>query len=214
MLGILTTLAQAVICSILFTPAILLAQDRQPGRQEAPPPQQRNADEEALKKAVGAPVDPKTYIIGAEDILMIRVWREPDLSGPVGVRPDGKITLPLIGEVQAGGLTPDQLASKLKELFSKDIKNPEVMVQVATVNSKKYFISGEVNRPGSYPLVLPTTILEAIAIAGGFRDWADKKNIILLRGPKRYRFNYNDVVKGKNLAQNVTLENGDHIIVP
>ena len=93
-----------------------------------------------------------------------------------------------MGEIQAGGLTPDQLAEKLKQAFSKDLTNPEVMVQVATVNSKKYFITGEVNRPGSYPLVLPTTILEAIAIAGGFRDWAVKKSILILRGPKRYRF--------------------------
>ena len=214
MLGSLVTPVRAL--SFCFFVAFLAfpAQERQTTRQDAPPQQPRSADEEALKKAVGAAVDPKSYIIGPEDILSIRVWREPDLSGPVGVRPDGKISLPLVGEIQAGGLTPDQLAEKLKQAFSKDLTNPEVMVQVATVNSKKYFITGEVNRPGSYPLVLPTTILEAIAIAGGFRDWAVKKSILILRGPKRYRFNYTEVVKGKNLTQNVLLENGDHIIVP
>jgi polysaccharide biosynthesis/export protein len=214
MLGSLVTPVRALSFCFFVALLALPAQERQTTRQEAPPQQPRSADEEALKKAVGAAVDPKSYIIGPEDILSIRVWREPDLSGPVGVRPDGKISLPLVGEIQAGGLTPDQLAEKLKQAFSKDLTNPEVMVQVATVNSKKYFITGEVNRPGSYPLVLPTTILEAIAIAGGFRDWAVKKGILILRGPKRYRFNYNEVVKGKNLTQNVLLENGDHIIVP
>lgn len=196
--------------SVLFALLAAGAQEK----QEPPKPPAPTPEEQALKKAVGAPVDPKTYVIGAEDILMIRVWREPDLSGPVGVRPDGKISLPLIGEVQAGGVTPEKLAEHITEGFSKYVNNPEVMVQVATVNSKKYFITGEVNRPGSYPLVVPTTILEAIAIAGGFREWAKKKDIMILRGPKRYRFNYNQVVKGKNMAQNIQLESGDHIIVP
>ena len=145
---------------------------------------------------------------------MIRVWREPDLSGPVGVRPDGKISLPLIGELQAAGVTPEKLAEKITEGFSKYVASPEVMVQVASVNSKKYFISGEVMRPGSYPLVVPTTVLEALAIAGGFRDYADRKKIMIMRGPKRYSFNYTEVVKGKNLLQNILLESGDHIIVP
>lgn len=171
-------------------------------------------EEEALRKAVGAPVDPKTYIIGAEDILMIKVWREPELSGPVGVRPDGMISLPLLGDVEAGGTTPEKLAERITEGFSKYVTNPEVMVSVASVNSKKYFISGEVLRPGSYPLVVPTTILEALAIAGGFREYADRKNILILRGPKRYSFNYRQVIKGKDMQQNMLLENGDHIIVP
>jgi polysaccharide export outer membrane protein len=145
---------------------------------------------------------------------MIRVWREPELSGPVGVRPDGKISLPLIGEVQAGGITPEKLAVSITEGFSKYVSNPEVMVQVASVNSKKYFISGEVLRPGSYPLVVPTTILEALAVAGGFREYADRKKILILRGPKRYTFNYSEVVKGKKMQQNMMLESGDHIIIP
>jgi polysaccharide export outer membrane protein len=145
---------------------------------------------------------------------MIRVWKEPDLSGPVGVRPDGMISLPLLGDVQAGGTTPEKLAGRIVEGFSKYVTNPEVMVQVATVNSKKYFITGEVNRPGQFPLVVPTTILEALAIAGGFREWADKKSILILRGPKRYRFNYNEVIRGKSMTQNIYLESGDHLIVP
>lgn len=183
-------------------------------RKETTPPPAPTAEGEALRKAAGAPVDPKTYLIGAEDILQIRVWREADLSGPVGVRPDGKISLPLIGDLQASGLTPEKLAAVITEGLSKFVTNPEVMVQVASVNSKKYFISGEVQRPGSYPLVVPTTVLEAIAIAGSLRDYANSKNVLIMRGPKRYKFNYREVIRGKNLGQNIFLESGDHIVVP
>jgi polysaccharide export outer membrane protein len=189
-------------------------QDRQAQDKQPSPAPATSAEEAALRKAVGAPVDPNTYMIGPEDILMIKVWREPELSGPVGVRPDGKISLPLIGDVQAGGTTPTKLAKEITDGFSKYVNNPEVMVQVASVNSKKYFITGEVNHPGSFPLVVPTTVLEALAIAGGFRDFAKKKDVLILRGPKRYKFNYKEVIKGKNMAQNIQLENGDHIIVP
>ncbi len=199
---------------LLVLLAPLSAQSQE--KKEAPtgaPPAARTEDEE-LKKVVGAPVDPKTYIIGAEDILQIRVWREPDLSGPVGVRPDGMISLPLLGDIQAGGLTPEKLAERLKLGFSKYVTEPEVMVSVASVNSKKYFVSGEIQRPGSYPLVVPTTVAQALAIAGGFRDWAKKKDILILRGPKRYKFNYDDFVRARNLGQNIYLESGDHIIVP
>jgi polysaccharide export outer membrane protein len=198
---------------LLLLLALLMpaAQERQ---QETTPPPKPSAEDEALRKAAGAPVDPKTYLIGAEDILQIKVWREADLSGPVGVRPDGKITLPLIGDLQASGLTPEKLAAVITEGFSKFVTSPEVMVQVAAVNSKKYFVAGEVQRPGSYPLVVPTTVLEAISIAGSLREYANAKNILILRGPKRYKFNYKDVIKGKNLGQNIYLESGDHIIVP
>ncbi len=183
----------------------------------APPPaaaQAPKTEDEDLRKAVGAPVDPRTYIIGAEDILQIRVWREPDLSGPVGVRPDGMISLPLLGDMMAGGMTPEKLAEQIKAGYTKYVTEPEVMVSVAAVNSKKYFISGEVQRPGSYPLVVPTKISQALAIASGFRDWANTKEILVIRGPKRYKFNYRDFTRGKNLAQDLFLESGDHIIVP
>ncbi len=207
-----TQVINLMLCLGLALPA-LWAQERKT-EQAAPAPTATPGEDESLRRAVGLPVDPKSYVIGPDDILIIRVWREPDLSGPVGVRPDGKISLPLIGELQAGGTTPEKLAEKITEGFSKYLNKPEVMVQVAAVNSKKYFISGEVQRPGSYPLVSSTTVLAAIAIAGGFRDYADRKNIIILRGPKRFRFNYNDVIKGKRMEQNMLLENGDHIIVP
>ena len=202
------------VCILLCLLTAWLAYGAQDKKESAAAPPAPTAEDEQLRKTVGAPIDPKTYLIGAEDILNIRVWREPDLSGPVGVRPDGKISLPLLGDVQAGGETPEKLARVLTEAFSKFVTSPEVMVSVAAVNSKKYFVSGEVGRPGSYPLVVPTSVAEALAIAGGFRDYADKKNVIIMRGPKRYKFNYRDFERGRSLQQNIPLENGDHIIVP
>ncbi len=214
---------QRAKCYKRLLACLLLALLTHPGlegqeKKDAAPPaaaqQAPRTEDEDLRKAVGAPVDPKTYIIGAEDILQVRVWREPDLSGPVGVRPDGMISLPLLGDMKAGGLTPEKLAEQIKEGYRKYVTEPEVMVSVAAVNSKKYFISGEVQRPGSYPLVVPTKVSQALAIAGGFRDWANTKEILILRGPKRYKFNYRDFTRGKSLAQDILLESGDHIIVP
>lgn len=163
--------------------------------------------------SLGTAVDPKTYKIGAEDVIVVKVWREPELSGPMMVRPDGKITLPLVGEMQAEGLTPDDLGKAITEVLKDKLTRPEVFIQVHQVNSKKYYITGEVNRSGSFPLVTPITVFEAIGIAGGLREYANKKNIVIVRGNERLKFNYKEVVDGKNLKQNVTLQNGDHIIV-
>ncbi len=161
-----------------------------------------------------APVDPKTFVIGAEDTLLIQVWREPELSRPVLVRPDGKITLPLVKEIQASGRTPDQLAGDITKALGEYIKNPEVTVTVNQVNSKKYYITGEVGRTGAFPLVVPTRVLDALTQAGGFREFANTKKITILRNGERLKFNYKEVIKGKNLEQNILLENGDYIIVP
>jgi polysaccharide export outer membrane protein len=163
---------------------------------------------------VSAPVDPKTYLIGPEDILAIRVWREPELSQGVQVRPDGKITMQLVGELQAAGLTPAQLQAKVVEALSEYINKPEVNVALMSVQSKKYYITGEVTRPGTFPLVVPITVLEALTNAGAFREFANTKKITILRNGKILKFNYNDVVKGKNMDQNIMLENGDYIVVP
>lgn len=163
---------------------------------------------------VGLAIDPKTYVIGPEDVLYIRVFHDNDFTGPVGVRPDGKITLPLIGDVQAAGLTPERLAAQLKQGISQYIIKPDVTVTVSQVNSKKYYISGEVNRAGAFPLVVPTTVFEALNNASGFKDFAKKKDIIILRvGGKIFKFNYSEYIKGKKTEQNILLENGDTIIV-
>jgi polysaccharide export outer membrane protein len=181
----------------------------------------RDEAAEAVKAPVSGPalptampVDPKTYLIGPEDILMIKVWKEGELSGNVQVRPDGKITLPLVGELQASGATPEGLKGKIVEALSEFINKPEVTVFLMSVQSKKFHIMGEVSRPGSYPLVVPVTILEALTNAGGFREFANTKKITILRNGKTLKFNYNDVIKGKNMQQNIPIENGDYIVVP
>src|SRR5580700_4388118 len=162
----------------------------------------------------GLPIDPKSYVIGPEDIILIKVWREADFTGPKGVRPDGKITLPLIGDLQAGGLTPDRLTAQLKQALSEYVKQPDVTVEVIQVNSKRYTVTGEVTRPNAYPMVVAVHVFDAINIAGGFRDFANKKDILILRSDgKRFHFNYQEYVKGKNLDKNILLENGDTVIV-
>ena len=184
--------------------------------------QQQNKEKEVTEQkrsvdipagAVGTAVDPKTYKIGTEDIINVRVWREPELSGPVLVRPDGKVAMPLVGELQAEGLTPDELGHAITEALKEKLTKPEVFIQVQAVNSKKYYISGEVNRTGSFPLISPVTVFEALSIAGGLREFANQKRIVIVRGAERLKFNYKEVVDGKNLKQNVYLQNGDHIIV-
>jgi polysaccharide biosynthesis/export protein len=164
--------------------------------------------------SVAAPVDPDKYQIGPEDLLFIRVWREPDFTLPVAVRPDGKITLPLIGEVRASGQSPLQLTATVKELLTQYLNNPDVNVFVTEVRSKKFYIDGEMNRPGWFALVTPTSVLEALSRGGGFREFANTKKIRVLRGSEVRHFNYKDVTRGKHLEQNIALENGDHIIVP
>lgn len=161
-----------------------------------------------------AGVDPRIYIIGPEDVLFVRVWREMDFTASYIVRPDGKITIPLVGDVQAAGLTPERLGEQLKQALTEYINAPDVTVTITQVNSKKFFITGQVNHPGEFPLVVPTRIFDALSNAGGFRDFANKKKIVIIRGAERIRFNYSDMLKGKNPEQNVFPENGDTIVVP
>jgi polysaccharide biosynthesis/export protein len=157
-----------------------------------------------------------SYVIGAEDVLGIQVWGDPRLSGEFLVRPDGRISMSLVGEVMASGLSPSQLEKSVSDLLkAKEIlKNPQVAVQVKQINSKKYFLQGEVNKTGAYPLVVPTTVLEALVNAGGFRDFANEKKIEVIRGLQRFKFNYKDVIKGRHTEQNILLKPGDIIIVP
>jgi polysaccharide export outer membrane protein len=170
---------------------------------------------ESEAHAVGAPsVDVKTYIIGAEDVLAIRVWNEAQLTGSYIVRPDGKISMSLIGDVQAATLTPEKLGQNITESLSKFINHPDVSVSVNQINSKKYFIIGEAAKTGAFGLLVPTTVMEALAQAGGFKDFAHKKDITIVRGAQRFKFNYNEVLKGRHREQNILLEPGDQIIVP
>ena len=159
------------------------------------------------------PVDTKTYVIGAEDVIFVKVWRDNDVSGQFLVRPDGRISVPLIGDVTATDRTPEQLEKDISERLAKFIKDPQVNVGILSVGSKKYFILGEVNHPGAFPLVVPTNVLEALVNAGGFRDFANESKILILRGDKHFTFNYRQVTHGKKPEQNIFLEPGDKIIV-
>ncbi len=160
-----------------------------------------------------------TFVIGAGDVLSINVWKEPEITRSVPVRSDGKISLPLVGEVQAAGRSPLKLEQDIAEKLKSFVSEPDVTVIVQQINSQKFNVLGQVARPGSYPLTSAATALDAIAIAGGFRDFAKKKSIYILRQnadgtQSRLPFNYKEVVKGTNPQQNVKLQSGDTIVVP
>jgi len=202
------------ICAVLMlVPASVFAQSGS------------GADSGAANSAKTAPAAPTaakphdaTFIIGNDDVLAINVWKEPDISRSIPVRSDGKISLPLVGEVQAAGLTPLKLEKDIADKLKNYISEPEVTVMVQQVNSQKFNILGQVTKPGTYVIANSPTVLDAIALAGGFRDFAKKKSIYVLRhsasGESRLPFNYKDVSQGKNMEQNIKLQPGDTIIVP
>jgi polysaccharide export outer membrane protein len=161
---------------------------------------------------------PSDYVIGPNDQLLILFWREKDLSADVLVRPDGKISLPLLNDVQAGGLTPEQLRVKVTEAAQRFVEDPNATVVVRQINSRKVFITGEVEKPGEYVLAGPTTVLQLIATAGGLKEYADREKIVVLRTEngreEALKFNYQQVVRQQNPKQNITLKPGDTVIVP
>jgi polysaccharide biosynthesis/export protein len=159
------------------------------------------------------------FIIGADDILAISVWKEADISRTVPVRSDGQISLPLIGEVQASGQTPRQLEVEIAGKLQSYISQPDVTVIVQEVRSQRFNILGQISRPGSYALTNSMTVLDAIAMAGGFRDFAKQKAIYVLRAKadgsqQRISFNYKDMIKGKSPEQNIKLVPRDTVVVP
>jgi polysaccharide export outer membrane protein len=159
------------------------------------------------------------YLIGAGDVLAINVWKEPDITRAIPVRPDGRISLPLVGELQAAGKTPLQLEHDIAAKLQTYITEADVTVIVQQINSEKINVMGRVMKAGSYPLSGTTTILDAIAAAGGFQEFAKQKSIYVLRsngagGQTRIPFNYKDVIKGKHPEQNVRLQSHDTVVVP
>jgi polysaccharide biosynthesis/export protein len=158
------------------------------------------------------------YRIGEQDVLTITVWREPELSGTVMVRPDGMVTLPLLNDVHAAGLTPDELKSALMEKLGPFVNSPQVTVAVREINSRKVFIIGQVGHEGSYRINSTTTVLQIIAEAGGLRDFANRKGIYVLRtvngSQQRLSFNYDKVIRGKDSKDNILLRPGDTIVIP
>jgi polysaccharide export outer membrane protein len=192
-----------------------LAQTAQPGStpQSAPAAAAAAAAPRATDPAL-----PPGYVIGTDDLLSIVYWKDKDMSADAQVRPDGRIALPLINEVQAAGLTPDELRIRILEESKKYMEDANVTVVVRQINSRKVFITGEVNRPGPYPLTSTLTVMQLIANAGGLREYADSKKIVIMRTergkPVSLKFNYKDVTSGKNLHQNIELKPGDTVVVP
>jgi polysaccharide biosynthesis/export protein len=159
---------------------------------------------------------PDGFVIGPDDVLSIVFWRDKEMSTQVTVRPDGKISLPLLNEVQAAGLTPADLRTHLAAESKRFFENPNVTVVVNQINSRKVFITGQVAKPGPYVLTAPTTVLQLISMAGGLKDFADSKNIIIVRQENgrtsSYPFNYKEI--SRNLRQNIELKPGDTVVVP
>jgi polysaccharide export outer membrane protein len=159
---------------------------------------------------------PQGYVIGLDDVLGVLFWRDETMSGDFIVRPDGRISLPLLNDIDAVGLTPEQLRIQLLERAKKFLEEPSVTVVVRQINSRKVFVTGQIARPGSFPLTAPTTVLQLIALAGGLTDFADGGSITIIRAGQKVplKFNYNDVSRGRNLEQNVELKPGDTIVIP
>ncbi len=156
------------------------------------------------------------YIVGEGDLLHINVWKEPEMSQSVAVRPDGNMSLPLVNEVHVSGLSIIQVQEAVTEKLKTVLTNPQVTVSVVEVRSKMVYITGEVGKPGGYSVIAPLNVLQLIARAGGLTEFAHRKNIYVLRNTQttRLHFNYKEVVKGKNPEQNISLQPGDTVVVP
>jgi polysaccharide export outer membrane protein len=199
----------SILCLVSITAA--------PAGAQGPVPPQ------SPQPAAGAPATvsvalPTGYVIGADDVLSIVFWGDKGMSADVVVRPDGMISLPLLNDLRAAGLTPDQLRAVLDKAAAKYSKEPNAAVLVKTINSRKVHVLGNVAKPGTYPLTGDMTVLQLIALAGGLQEYADAKHIVIMRKEgetdRTLKFNYKDVIRQKNLSQNVTLKPGDTIVVP
>jgi polysaccharide biosynthesis/export protein len=207
--------------SILFTGLIVLSlgtsveahQETSPGKTNSP----------AIATAAATPASATSttdadYKIGPQDVLRIDVWKENEISRTTPVRPDGRISLPLLNDVQAAGLTPTQLAGVITDGLKKYITNPQVTVGVTEINSRRVYVTGEVNKPGAFPLQPSMTVLQALTSSGGFTQFAKLKGIYVLRVEEgkqiKHPFNYKDVVSGKKPELNILVQPGDVIVVP
>ena len=168
-------------------------------------------------RVAGIP-SPRDYVIGPDDVLSVVFWRDKDMSAEVVVRPDGRITLPLINEIEAAGLTPQQLRERVENAAQQFVSDATATVVLKQINSRKVFITGAVEHPGSYPLNTPTTVLQIIATAGGLKEYADSKHIVVMRAEGKvqatYFFDYKSVTNHKKLSENIFLLPGDTVVVP
>ena len=202
-----------VVIALLAT--AIPAQAQQDDNKKQPSNASGAAAQASPKKAA---TDDPNYVIGAQDVLDISVWKEPELTRAVPVRPDGKISMPLLNDVQAAGRTPLQLAADITAGLKKFVTDPQVTVTVSSINSQRVFILGEVSRAGAYPLLPNMTVLQALSSAGGLTIYANLKKIYVLRVEEgkqvKHPFNYKDVLAGKAPDQNILLKAGDTIVVP
>jgi polysaccharide export outer membrane protein len=165
-----------------------------------------------------SPTPPADYVIGAADVLSIVFWRDKEMSADVIVRPDGRISLPVLGDIRAAGLTPEQLRAHITEAAGKYLEEPDATVGIKEIRSRNVYITGNVARPAAYPLNGEMTVLQLIAVAGGLLEYADSKSIVIIQtegARQQYRkFNYKDVIRQKHASQNIVLKPGDTIVVP
>jgi polysaccharide biosynthesis/export protein len=208
-----------ILCSLLLgaSLAVVAVQARE-NERSAQDKSVKDSSTQDVTATAQNPSDNKEYKIGPQDVLRIDVWKEPEITRTVPVRPDGKITLPLLNDIQAAGQTPMELANVIHEGLKKYINDPQVTVSVEEINSRRIYVTGEVTRPGAFPLLPNMTVLQALTSAGGFTQFAKMKNIYVLRteGGKQSKlpFNYKAVIDGKNTADNIQLRAGDTIVVP
>ena len=207
----MTNIAIRLFAIVLLTGSV---RAQVPGQPPAKSPQSAATS----AATVGGVKVPRGYVIGPEDVLTIVFWRDKDLSGDVRVRPDGRISLPLLNDVQAAGLTPEELRDRLSEAAAKFVQEPNATVVVKEIHSRNVYITGNVSKPGTYPLNGDMTVLQLIAEAGGLLEYADAKKLVIIRtenGRQHHlKFNYKDVIRQKHPEQNVTLQPGDTVVVP
>jgi polysaccharide export outer membrane protein len=199
------------IAALLLAPSLFANSDKKKDEGKSAPAAAQQTTSNAVAANTG-------YVIGPEDVLKINIWKEPEMSGDVPVRPDGKISLTLLGDVQAAGLTPTQLTTQITDLLKKYLEDPRVTVTVGAVNSQRVFVLGQVGRPGAFPLLPNMTVLQALSTAGGLSLYASADKIYVLRienGKQvKLAFQYKQVIKGNRPEQNIVLKSGDTIVVP
>jgi polysaccharide export outer membrane protein len=203
----------AAIVFLLAAPFAALRAAAAQGVASGPAPEARPRSAESARV-----VTPTGYVIGPDDVLTIMFWKDKDMSGDVIVRPDGKISTPLLNDIQAAGLTPEELRVRINQEAANFLEDPNATVVVKQINSRKVFITGEVEKPGAYALTGPMTVLQLIANAGGFKEYARRDAIVIMRNEAgrqlQLNFDYNEVLHGKKLEQNIELKPGDTVVIP
>jgi len=208
-------LQRLLVVALLVAIPTLAQQD---ASKRPPQPETQPAAQSGSGTPQRVATEDPNYVIGPQDVIDVNIWKEADISRTVPVRPDGKISLPLLNDVQAAGLTPTQLGAQITASLKKFVTDPQVTVIVTAINSQRIYVLGEVTRPGAFPLLPGTTVLRGLSSAGGFTQFAKMKGIYVLRMENgkqvKYPFNYKDVVSGKHAEQDIVLKAGDTIVVP